>query len=140
MCERYQVSDWAGAGIANSALQDAGIITPSDKLFVMDKNNLRRQRNKYRQEIRVKNKFFELVNGIYVDGTLVLTICENGKTFIKTTLEEHYVMVGEPEGFYLDHFSSPNGKGKTVALHIHSAIKDAELEQKLLLRQNTPTG
>ena len=50
---------------------------------------------------------------------------------MKTTLEEHYVLVGEPEGFYLDHFSPPNDKGQTLALHIHSAIRDPELEQKL---------
>ena len=50
---------------------------------------------------------------------------------MKIRLEEHHVMVGEQEGFYLDHFSPPNGKAKTLALHIHSAIKDTELEQKL---------
>ena len=33
MCERYQVSDQAGAAIANSTLQDAGIIQSSEKLF-----------------------------------------------------------------------------------------------------------
>ena len=43
---------------------------------------------------------------------------------MKTTLEEHYVMVSKPEGFYLDHFSPPNGKGQTLAFHIHSGIKD----------------
>ena len=50
---------------------------------------------------------------------------------MNTTLEEHYVMVGEPEGFYHDHFSPPNSKGQTLALHIHSAFKDTKLEQKL---------
>ena len=40
-------------------------------------------------------------------------------------------MVGKPEGFYLDHFSPLNNKGQTLALHIHSAIKDTEVEQKL---------
>ena len=49
---------------------------------------------------------------------------------MKTTLEEHYVIVGEPEGFYLDHFSPPNGNDQALALHIHSTIKDTELEQK----------
>ena len=58
MCERYQVSDQAGAAITNSTLQDAGIITQSDKSFVIDKNILKRQRNKYRQEIRAENRFF----------------------------------------------------------------------------------
>ena len=55
MCESYQVCDWARAAIANSAIQDDEIITPCDKLFVIDKNNLR-QREKYRQEIRALNK------------------------------------------------------------------------------------
>ena len=41
---------------------------------------------------------------------LVFTIGENCKTFTKITLE-HYIMVGEPEGFYLDHFSFSNDKG-----------------------------
>ena len=39
MCERYQASNGAEVAIANSALQDAGIITPSDKLFVINKKN-----------------------------------------------------------------------------------------------------
>ena len=58
MCVRYQVSDQAGAPIVNSVLQEAGIISPSDKLFVIDKNKLKRQRNKYRQEIRAKKTDF----------------------------------------------------------------------------------
>ena len=37
------MSDRAESAIANSALQDAGIITPSDKSFVINKNKLRRQ-------------------------------------------------------------------------------------------------
>ena len=31
------------------------------------------------------------------DATLILTIGENSKTFIKTTFEENYVKVGEPD-------------------------------------------
>ena len=50
---------------------------------------------------------------------------------MKITLEEYYVIVGEPEGFFHDYFSPPNGKGQTLALHIHSVIKDIEVEQKL---------
>ena len=67
------------------------------------------------------------------EHTLAATLNQGGKlaALTKTTLEEHYVMVGELEGFYLDHFPSPNGKGQTLALQIQSAIKDTELEQKL---------
>ena len=50
-------------------------------------------------------------------------------------------MAGEPEGFYLDHFSPPNDKGQTLALHIHSAIKNTELKQKhaLIGSDGTPS-
>ena len=108
------MSDRPRAAIANSALYNARIITPPDKLFVIDKNKLK-QRNKYRQEIKAEGRFFELVNGIYIriygrqDVALVLTNGKNSKTFMKTTLKEHYVLVCEPEGFYLDCFSLPNG-------------------------------
>ena len=69
MYERYQVSGRAEAAIANSAFQDAGIITPSDKLFVIDKNKLKRQKI-YRQEFRAEDRFFKLINdqSTYVDG------------------------------------------------------------------------
>ena len=135
MCERYQVSDRAGAAIANSALQDAGVITRSQISFVIDKNKIKKTK-KHRQEIRTeKDEFFELVNSVNVDGrqdaTLVLS-SKKGKTYIKNVFEEHYVIVWEPEDFYLDHFSPPNGKGQILASHMHNAIEDTELEQKLV--------
>ena len=42
------------------------------------------------------------------------------------------MIAGEPKGFCLDHFSPPNGKGQTLASHIHNAIKGTEFEQKLI--------
>ena len=58
MWERYQASDRAGTTIANSALQDAEIITLSDKLFVIDKNESEGKRNKYQHEIRAEEDRF----------------------------------------------------------------------------------
>jgi len=51
MSERYQLSDRASAAVANAALKDAGLITDSDKTYVIDKNKLRREREKYRNII-----------------------------------------------------------------------------------------
>ena len=47
-CDRWGVSNRAGAAIANAALIDAGIITPEDQKHVIDKNKLRRAIEKYR--------------------------------------------------------------------------------------------
>ena len=91
---------------------------PTNCLYLPIYSRLRRKRNKCRQEIRAQKKDFlnrSMAYILMIDKMLclqylVFTIGENCKTFTKTTLE-HYIMVGEPEGFYLDHFSPPNGKG-----------------------------
>ena len=46
--ERYQISDRAAAALANAVLTDVGIITKSQKTYVIDKSKLRRERQKYR--------------------------------------------------------------------------------------------
>jgi len=46
MSERYQLSDRASSAVANAALKDAGLVTDLDKTYVIDKNKLRREREK----------------------------------------------------------------------------------------------
>ncbi|KAI6657810.1 hypothetical protein LOD99_552 [Oopsacas minuta] len=41
MCDRYQISDRAGAAIANAVLQDYGIITQEEDSQIIDRNKLR---------------------------------------------------------------------------------------------------
>jgi len=48
MPERYQLSDKASAAVANAALKDAGLITDLDKTYLIDKNKLRRERKKHK--------------------------------------------------------------------------------------------
>jgi len=58
MSERYQLSDRASAAVANAVLKDAGLVTDLDKTYVIDKNKLRREREKHRNntETSVKTK------------------------------------------------------------------------------------
>lgn len=42
MCDRYNVSDRAGAAIATAALQDFGIVDSASKLMVTDQSKVRR--------------------------------------------------------------------------------------------------
>ena len=55
----------------------------------------------------------------------------NGNYHRQTVIEEHYVIVGEPNGFYLSHVMSEDGTGYKIATSIYSAIKGTALEQKL---------
>ena len=69
MSERFQISDRAAAAIANSVMQDLGLITDDDKTYVIDRSKLRRERERCRAEIRKKEQEnFKLVNAIYFDG------------------------------------------------------------------------
>ena len=55
----------------------------------------------------------------------------NGNYLRQTVIEEHYVIVGELNGFYLSHVMPEDGTGYKIATSVYSAIKDTSLEQKL---------
>ena len=46
MCDRYGISDRAGAAIANAVLQDYGIIAKHNPRDVIDRSKLRRERER----------------------------------------------------------------------------------------------
>ena len=55
----------------------------------------------------------------------------NGNCHRQTVIEEHYVIVGEPNGFYLSHVMPEDGTGYKIATSVYSPIKDTGLEQIL---------
>ena len=68
VCERYEASDRAAAAIASVTLKAFGMVTKEDKRYVVDKSKLRRERQKYREEIRNKEQeLFELLDSIFVN-------------------------------------------------------------------------
>ena len=46
---------------------------------------------------------------------------------------DHYTMVGQPGEYYLSHFSTEDGKGKTIAQKIFNTIANTELHDKLAM-------
>ena len=135
VCKRYEVSDRAGAAIASATIKAFGIVTEEDEKYVVNRSKLRRERQKYREEIRnEEQELFELVDSIFVDGRkdATMTMVEvNGNFHRQTVIEEHYVIVGEPNGFYLSHVMPEDGTGYKITTSVYSAIKDTALEQKL---------
>ena len=105
VCERYEVSDRAGAATASATLKAFRIVTEEDKRYVVDRSKLRRERQKYREEIKNKEQeLFELVDSIFVDGrkdATMIMVEVNRNYHRQTVIEEHYVIVEEPNGFYL---------------------------------------
>ena len=122
-CEKYHLSDRAGAAVASSVLQDVGMIDEANNSFVIDRSKLRRERERCRKEIQQKEvENFKFIDGLYLDGrkdaTLVMTKAPTGKCCLTTALEEHFVLVGEPGQYYLTHLSPPNGKGRVLAQEV----------------------
>ena len=127
-CERYEVSERAGAFIVSATLKAFGIVIEEDKRHVVDRiSKLRRERQKYREETRNKvQELFELVDSIFVNGRkdATMTMVEvNGNCHRQTVSKEHYVIVREPNGFYLSHVMPEDGAGYKIATSVYSAIK-----------------
>ena len=101
ICDRYKISDRAGAAIANAVLQDYGIITTDENSLIIDRNKLRRSRFSVRRDLA--NEVHENItdiSAIYLDGrkdqTRVLVEREDGNLHQDTANEEHYTVLSEP--------------------------------------------
>lgn len=61
VCERTGVSDRAAAMIASSATKDLGIISDEQKLMIIDRSKVRRERKKMRKQSQNKESSSEFV-------------------------------------------------------------------------------
>ena len=93
MCDRYGISDRAGAAVANAVLQDYGTITKHNPREVIDCSKLRRKRERWgkiEEEGNLQKNDGEIM-GLYYDGridkTLVRVEREDGKVKCKTQKE-----------------------------------------------------
>ena len=98
---------------------------------MVDRSKLKKkERQKYREEIRNKEQeLYQLVDSIFVKGgkDATMTMVEvNGNNHRQTVIEKHYVIVGEPNGFYLSHVMPEDGTEYKIATSVYSAIKDTD--------------
>ena len=119
--------------IASSVLQDLGLVNEENRSMIIDYHKLRREHQKYREEIRKQDENFSLVDGLYLDGrkdaAQVLLQGSNGKLYQSVQLEEHYTLI-ELGTYYLTHLSPENGTGQTIA-EVFMSIKDTKLGKKI---------
>ena len=132
-CDRYLVSDRAGAAIASGVLRDYGIINDADTSQVIGPRKLADERHKYRMERRdqVKNDR-EDITSLYFDGkkTATRVLKQNPKTgrwSPRLEVEDHYVLIVEPGSQYLSHVTPPSGHGRIIAQSIYNLLKEEDL-------------
>lgn len=111
--DRYGVSDRAGAAIASAVLQDYGVIKNEDNLNVIDRHKVRRARDNQRQKLQKSQSDAILLKGLYFDGRKDKTLfySDNRK---RTSIEEHIVLLQEPDSIYLGHISPVSGSAQNI--------------------------
>uniref|UniRef100_A0A8D8THB2 Uncharacterized protein n=1 Tax=Cacopsylla melanoneura TaxID=428564 RepID=A0A8D8THB2_9HEMI len=121
VCDRTGVSDRAAAMIASSALKDFGVITHEEKSLVVDRNKVRRERQKMRNKSQ-DEVLSELVS-LYFDGRKDKTLVnekKGDKYFQSTKVEDHYVLVQEPGHTYFGHVTCDSGSATGILTSILS--------------------
>ena len=143
-CDRYCISDRAGAKIGNGLLKDLGIVHKgsTDKLICPSK--VRRERAKWGARLEKESASVQLPGGLYTDGkrvpTLVRQTTDNkvqvpggrGKKAYRTVsstsnqlvIEDHYPVVAEPGGHYITHLTPENGTGHALAKEIVDVVRE----------------
>ncbi|GBO14918.1 hypothetical protein AVEN_187168-1 [Araneus ventricosus] len=87
---------------------------------VVDRNKIGRQRKKLQNALADSTKLtvsWSPLTGLYFDGrkdnTKVL-IKKDKKYYPKTTKEEHYTLVNEPNSVYIGHVTAATGGAKAI--------------------------
>lgn len=130
-CDRYKVSDRAGAAIASAVLH--GVSSTSSE--VIDKNKLRRKRKKTRQCILTQEKVLQ-IPALYFDGRKdkTLTIVENdGRKYRQNILEEHISLIKEPDSTFLGYIAPISGTSKCIEQAIIDHFLKGGISMKHLL-------
>jgi hypothetical protein len=127
-CDRVGVSDRAAAAIASAVLEDFGMISPEDSQNVVDKNKIRRARQRKRrilQEVAVSND--EQLRSLYFDGRKDHTIkntLKGSKWYRQKAVEEHISLIEEPGSKYIGHVTPKSGSAQDVKNSLLNYLKD----------------
>ena len=114
--ERHMISNRAAAAISNAALIVFGIITYSESDHIVDHKKVWRARQKkggslntQPVENRIEAQFFYGKKNLTLTKEMV-----DGKYYSSNVVEDHYVLLGEPNGIYLTHFVVEKGTGSNI--------------------------
>ena len=112
---RRDASDRTVAAIVTAALIDFGVITKEDTSAVVDRQRIRREKEKVRTEVNEREEkriSDNVIEGLYFDGKEVETLVveKDGDVYRqKKVKQEHIVVVSQPDGKFLTHVT-PEGK------------------------------
>lgn len=138
VCDRYGLSNRAGAAAATATLIDFHIVSKEDKTAIIDHHKLARERRRHRQQVQQeeKSEWDENVSSIYFDGKRDATLSQHrvgNKIYPTSVIEDHYVIIAEPGGHYLHHVTPKSGHGVNIAKAIYKFLLSNSLQDKIMV-------
>ena len=134
-CDRYGLSDRAGASVITATLIDCGCVTPEDQSKVVSHKKLHHERHLARQEQQQRElQGRENVISYYFDGKKDATLTKqnvNGKWYPKVELEEHYVVLDGND--YITHVTPKSGHAVNVAKALFTSARQNNTANDILL-------
>ena len=152
--DRYQVSDRAAAKLANGLMMDLGHVSEGKTKFLIDHSKVRREREKWgkRREDEHSKRHLMPEGGLYTDGkkskTFVRDVTETkvrvkggrGKGAFKVVekisnkfeIQDHYPIVAQPSGEYVDHVTPKVGSGKEIAAELLTVVRERDVRLRVL--------
>ena len=137
-CIRHNISERAGAELANALLEDKGFLTKDNPHLVIDINKKRRQKKiigrEITQEEAVTRK--DLVS-LYFDGredkTIILEQDEDRSKRRRSVREEHVSLVSEPGSIFIGHVSTGRQKSALITFQeMFKYLQDNEINMTSL--------
>ena len=127
MCDRFKISDRAASAVSFALLKDFNMVPPDDNRLLIDQNKVRRERTKQRKLLQ-ETEIMENIRGLYFDGrkdkTLMQVIETDGSKRQRTTREEHFSIVVEPDTRYFDHLTPSNVFAKNISEEIMGCLQE----------------
>ena len=159
-CDRYGVSDRAGAKIGNGLLKDLGIVKRGCTAKLICPSKLRRERRKWGKLLGEEKDAVKLPQGLYTDGKKVPTLVRvttvtkvqvpGGKgraayrtvssTSNKMVVEDHFPVVAEPSGQYITHVTPVDGTGLALAQELVPVIREKDTVIRVMGMDGCPTN
>ena len=116
---------------------DMGLLTKSNKAtVVVDKAKMDRWRKVGRTKAKAEQKTIDSKenSGIYFDGKKDCTLTrveKDGKFYTRKIIEDHYVILGEPDNIYLGHEVPCSGHGISLGLRLFQSLKEKNLAARM---------
>ena len=127
MCDHFKISDRAASAVSFASLKDFKMVSPDDNRLLIDRSKVRRERMK-QPKLLQETEFMENIRGLYFDGqkdkTLIQAIETDGSKRQRTTRQEHFSIVVEPDSTYFDHVTPSSGSAINISEEIMDCMQE----------------